>query len=60
MTRFSDLKERIIRRFEIEFLSTAIILASLLYFRNSKEIVLGISIIYLVCMTVIYGFRKGT
>ena len=53
-------KHRVIRRFGVELSAAAVIIIAFLAFRDSTDILLGLLIIYLICLSVIYAFRKGT
>ncbi|MFO7793361.1 MAG: hypothetical protein R6V35_00095 [Candidatus Nanohaloarchaea archaeon] len=60
MKRFEKMKKKIIRRFAVEMSAAAVILLTFLIFKNSTDILLGLAIIYVICLAVIYGFRSGT
>ena len=53
-------KHRVIRRFGVELSAAAVIIIAFLAFRDSTDILIGLLIIYLICLSVIYAFRKGT
>ena len=53
-------KHRVIRRFGVELSAAAVIIIAFLAFRDSTDILLGLLVIYLICLSVIYAFRKGT
>jgi len=60
MVQPNELKYRIIKRFAVELSATIVILAAFLIFRDSTDILLGLSAIYVICLAVIYGFKKAT
>ncbi len=60
MTLIEKIEIRLIRRFKVELSAAGIFLATFLVFRNSKNVILVLSTIYILCLSVIYGFRKDT